>query len=306
MFSYKNSNIYRDNLPSGTYDLVIVSLVHQGPEMIYYMAKNIEKYVAGSFLWIAHYNNPAPIDEHSLPPWAWLVRDTVQTEPYARLKTFGITKAIDFAIANTKFTNCMTLSSGSAFFRTFQVPTYPTICLESHEKQFDPSIRLTHTEEIGIEHAGTCSQYLQSRNNHTWQYNGCDSDTEFHSLLTRRNFQWFKGCQWSGQVWPYEVAVMLVTDIGSLYDSASTKERPYYAAEEIILSTYAYNYAKEHSIPISLTEVIIDWNNSYWVPNIERIEYLRNKYIGHAVCKLSDNVEDPIRQYLLTKNAVAA
>jgi len=304
MNSFKNSNIYRETLPSGTTDLVIVSLVHQSPDMIFYMAKNIEKYVKGSFIWIAHYNNKEPIDENKLPPWAWLVRDTVMTEPYARLKTFGVMKAVDFAVANlSHFTNVMTLSSGSAFFRTFEVPKKPIVCLESHEKKFNPNAKLTHTEEIGIEHAGSCCLYLQSHKDFTfkWQYPGCDCDLEFHTLIKNRHFRYFKGAQWSGQVWPYEVAVMLSADIGSLYNSESTSQRPYFSAEEIYLSTYAYNYAKEHNMEICLTEVIINWAHGYYVPNLDIIHYYRHSYIksGHAVCKLSDDVHnDPIRKYL--------
>ena len=305
MFSFKNSNSYRDSLPSGTRDLVIVSLVHQSPDMVFYMAKNIEKYVRGSFIWIAHYNNKEPIDERALPPWAWLVRDTVMTEPYARLKTFGIMKAVDFAIANlTHFTNVMTLSSGSAFFRTFDVPKNPMISIEGHEKLINPSVKITHAEEIGIEHAGVCCQFLQSHKDFTclWQYPGCDSDIEFHTLLKNRKFRYFKGCQWPGQVWPYEVAVMLSVDIGPLYNSESTKQRPYFAAEEIYLATYAYNYAKEHNMEIHLTEVIIDWEHAYCVPNTKRIDYYRNMYSNsaHAICKLSDDIQnDTIRKYLL-------
>ena len=40
---------YRNYLPIGHYDLIIISLVHQGPEMVYYMVENIKKYVKGSF-----------------------------------------------------------------------------------------------------------------------------------------------------------------------------------------------------------------------------------------------------------------
>lgn len=303
MYSFKNKNIYRDTLPSGSYDLVIVSLIHQGPEMVYYMSKNIEKYVNGSFIWVAHYNNEIQFDENSLPPWAWLVRDTMQTTPYSRSKTFGIMKAIDFAIVNLdKFTNCMTLSSGSAFFRKLDVPTVPTICLYEYTKHIDPSCILTHCEEIGIEHAGMCSQYLVSKKHFAWQYEGCDSDIEFHSLMKSRMFKCFKGAQWPGQVWPYEVAYMLSKDIGSLYESCKMKTQPYYAAEEIILSTYAYNYAKKHSIPVQLSECIINWSTGYYISNIEQVKYLRAKYSesGHALCKLSDDViHDPVRQYLI-------
>jgi hypothetical protein len=92
---------------------------------------------------------------------------------------------------------------------------------------------------------------------------------------------------------------MLAEDIATLYDSPNT---PYldYVCEEIYLSTYAYNYAKEHSIPIEHSEVIIDWQTNYNIPNPQYIDYLRKNPIfkGHAVCKLSDNTRDPIRKYI--------
>jgi len=301
MYSFKNNNKYRETLPTGVYDLVIVSLIHQSPEMVFYMVKNLKKYVKGKFLWVAHYNNKISIDENSLPEWAWLVRDTVYTEYSTRLLTFGITKAIDFAITNlTSFKNLMTLSSGSSFFREFQVPEIPIVCIESHEKQFNPNICLYHTDPISITHAKACSKYLNSLGHNSWQYVGCDADIEFYDLINKRNFKWFKGCQWSGQVFPYEVAKMLSEDVGTLYDSKANVK---YAAEEIYFSTYAYNYAIQNNIEIKLTEVIIDWNNSYCIEKTEKIDYLRNKYIktGHAVCKLSDDVNNnPVRNYLLS------
>ena len=63
-------NIYRKGAPSGKYDMLIVSLVHQNSGMIRYIVKNLEKYVRGSFIWIAHYNGSDPVDEETLPQWA--------------------------------------------------------------------------------------------------------------------------------------------------------------------------------------------------------------------------------------------
>ena len=111
------TNIYRNNLPSGNYDLLIVSLIHQPAEMVYYMAKNIEKYVQGKFIWIVHYNNNEPINENLLPDWAWIVRNTINTSKTINITLLlGIYKTLEFAIKNSvTFTNVLTLSSGSAF-----------------------------------------------------------------------------------------------------------------------------------------------------------------------------------------------
>ena len=302
VYVFRNSNNYRKDTPKGSCDLLIVSLIHQKSDMVYYMAKNIQKYVKGSFVWIAHYNNDDPIDETKLPSWAWLVRDTNVTLPYHyhRLRLFGINKALSFAIqSGLHFTNVMTFSSGSAFYKEFQVPTKPRVCLDSHEKIFDPTAKLQHVEEISVKYSGECGKYLQSIGSFPWQYLHGDEDVELQMLIQKRNFKWFRGNQWSGQIWPYEVAVMLAEDIATLYDSPNT---PYldYVCEEIYLSTYAYNYAKEHSITIEHSEVIINWQTNYNIQNPQYIDYLRKNpsFQGHAVCKLSDDIRDPVRRYI--------
>jgi len=293
-------NIYRNSVPTGKYDLLIVSLIHQDANMVRYIINNIEKYVKGSFIWIAHYNGAEPIDENTLPEWAWLVRNTHATSPWRRTISFGIIKALTFAIENeVKFTNALVLSSGSAFYREFQVPTVPKVCLDSHETLLNPSAKLNHVEEIDIVHIGKCADYLKSVGSMGWQYEyGGDSDVEFHKLILNRGFKFMKGNQFSGQMWPYEVALMLESDIKTLYGSESPK---YYVTEEIFFSTYAYNYAKIHNIQIDLSIVIIDWEKYYNISSLEYIDSLRNnsKLTSYAACKLSDNVlSDPVRRYI--------
>jgi len=270
--------------------------------MIHYMVKNLEKYVKGSFLWIAHYNNEEPIDETTLPPWAWLVRDTNVTLPYhyQRLRLFGISKAISFALqSGVTFTNVLTLSSGSAFFKEFQVPTKPRICLDSHETIFNPAVKLPHTDEIPIQYSGQCAKYLHSIGASPWQYGNGDLDIELQMFVKKRGFEFFRGSQWPGQIWPYEVAQMLVEDIRTIYDSPNTPHLDY-SSEEIYLSTYAYNYALTHSIPIERSQVITDWQSNYHISDPKYIDYLRMnpRFTGHAVSKLSDNIQDSVRRYI--------
>jgi len=302
-YAFKNSNTYRTTTPQGKCDLLIVSLVHQGPDMVRYMTQNIQKYVKGSFKWVAHYNGKDPVDENTLPEWAWLVRDTNVTQPYEyqRLRTFGIIKTLSFAIqSGLQFTNVLILSSGSAFFREFQVPVKPKVCLDNYEKIFDPSVNLDHSSPIDIKHSGKCAKYLESIGSSGWQYKNGDLDIEFQTAIQKRNFKFFKGAQCAGQIWPYEVAIMLSEDITKLYDSPNTKKLDY-ACEEIYLSTYAYNYAIEHSIPIEIGQVIIYWNRYYGIRHTEYIDFLRKNpqfNSGHAVCKLSDSINDPVRKYI--------
>lgn len=84
-------NIYRNTLPSGSYDMVIVSIAHQNAAMVKWQASNLGRYIKGSFLWIVHYNGEEVINENELPPWAWLVTryhtdDTWNSDTYACLR----------------------------------------------------------------------------------------------------------------------------------------------------------------------------------------------------------------------------
>jgi hypothetical protein len=291
---------YRPYLPTGHYDLIIVSLVHQGPEMVYYMANNLSKYVKGKFLWVVHYNGQQYIDENTLPSWAWIVRDSIKTERATRLLMMGINQALKFAIANVTSINIMTLSSGSALFRDLIVPKEKIVKIISHEVNFDsPGKKYYHVEEIDIKYIGKCKEYLESLEWFGWQYKyGGDKDLEFHNMVQKRNFKYLRGGQWSGQVWPYEVGKILVEDISELENSELHKSNAY-ACEEIYMSTYAHNYAKENGIEIGFSEVIINWNSGYEVRSVEYINSLRTTYkYGSGVCKVSEDLSDPVRRYI--------
>jgi hypothetical protein len=295
----KINQTYRNTLPFGYYDLIIISLVHQGADMVHYMSKNIEKYVKGNFIWVVHYNNEDYIDENTLPSWAWLVRDTIKTSLSSRLLMMAINQTLKFALVNVTSRNIMTLSSSSGFFREFLVPKEETTALISHELNIDPDRNYKHIQEIDIKYMGACTKYLESVGSFGWQYAyGGDLDLEFHSLVRRRGFKYLLGAQWSGQIWPYEVGKMILEDVSELDDSENHIDLKY-QCEEIYLSTYAHNYAKNNKMPIKFTEVIIDWNNGYHIKNIDYIEKLRNNYkLGSAVCRLPTLVSDKIRAYL--------
>ena len=169
------------------------------------------------------------------------------------------------------------------------------ISLTSYEQIIEPGKNCAHIEEIDVSHLGNCTEYLVSVGSFGWQYKyGGDSDLEFHEIVRKRGFKYLRGCQWPGQIWPYEVGRMLLEDLSGLDKKLN------YACEEIYLSTFAYNYAKDKNIRVNLVEVIIDWQNGYEIKDPMYIINLRNKIgEGSAVCKLSDNIYDPVRQYLL-------
>jgi len=294
--SYTNIHqTYRRYLPSGHYECVIVSLVHQKADMVYYMAKNIEKYVKGNFIWIVHYNNSDPIDENKLPPWVWLVRATIQTMHGTRLLAHGVAKCLEFAVHNVTFTNVLCLSSGSAFYRDFIIPVIPKICIQTHETVFDRDLQMHHHSAIPIGWLGCATDYLAEKGRPPWQYNNFDKDSEAHGLIVRRKFTHTRGCQLSGQMWPYEVAVQLVEDMRKLEYMPVRN----YCPEEIYFSTYASNFAERNGLPIERCEVIINWNNHYSIDDIEyvkRMESYGEK--GSALCKVNEDLSSAVRVYI--------
>ena len=281
---------FRNTLPSGQYDMVIVSLVHQTNDILWRVAQNLQKYVRGRFLWVVHCNSDIPIDEHTLPDFVWLVRNPVKTsgDRWNVNLTHGICRALDFAIENVTFTNALLMSSGSAFFRDYVVPTFPRVGLTSHETLLSTN-RFQHMMPVPVERIESASAYvLEQGSSFGWQYRFFEKDLPIHHLF--KKFKWLKGSQWSGIIFPYEVAKSVVSDMKSIEPTDCDTLLPDYAREEIVFSTYAYNYALEKGISIDINEAIIDWGAMY-NPTIERIVQYRNAAklfpgIGHIVCRL--------------------
>lgn len=295
---------YRQGLPKGNVDIVIVSLVHQGSDMIKYMVRNIQKYVEGKYMLFIHYNGREDINENELPEWVWLNREPLLTDRCSRTMVVATCDTLKFALDNLTFTNVLILSSGSAFYRTYIPPTQPYVGIITHETILYPNSNFLHISPISTEHAGKVSEYLTKNGGARWQYENSDKDVEFLNFVKERNFKWFKGCQFTGQVWPREVGEQIVSDILTLKSNVSgilsIKNNPHrdYAYEEIYFSTYAYNYALEKQIAVSMCEVITDWHQ-YDINDPQYIIKMRNyKEIGHALCKLPDNIKSITRQFL--------
>jgi hypothetical protein len=290
-------NIYRNTVPSGSYDMVIVSLAHQNAAMVKWQAGNLGRFIKGSFLWIIHYNGEEVINENELPPWAWLVRDTIQTTHGTVTLMHALGKAMKFALDYVTFVNCMTLTMGCVFIRDYPVPTEETICADTHETYFKPDVNLLHISPIPIELLGRTSEWLISSGHFAWQYGcrgGLDADSDTQQIFRRRGFEFTKGCQLIGQVFPYKVAEMMVEDLMIL------GTRPFYISycqDELFISTYSYWYSLEHDIPIQKATVATDWGNMYLVEHLWYAHsILNNNQDAYAISKVPDDLNHEIRR----------
>lgn len=277
-------------------DLVIVSLVHQTPELVEWLAENIRQYVSGSFVWVVHYNGHRPLDRSRLPEWVWPVPDPVETQAYTPRIAYAIARSIQYAASRTTFTNILTMSSGSAFFRPYTVPTSERVQFVHYDPLFNPSCLRLHNDVISIERLGSCSRYLYDHGHPgPWQFDGFDKHTEIHAKLRARGFKWIMGSQWSGQLIPRIPALQFAEDM--------TPDGPPYVAEEVLLSTYSYNYAREQCLPIWNSETITKWGSEYVVSRWETIRDYRIAArtfpgLGHLISKVPDDPNHVLRRML--------
>lgn len=299
-----NVNIkYRDYLPQNKnkkIDLIIISLIHQSKDMLLYMIKNIQRYLIGNYMFFIHYNGTDFIDENNLPDWVWLNRNPIRTQRFTQTLSFAITDTIKFAVENIDFTNVMLMSSGSVFFRKWEIPKNEYIGILSNQKLFNFKNNVFHEEPVLIKYCGKVSEYLKEKGIGVWQYgfegHGCDIDLGFHNLIKKRGFKYFKGCQWSGQIFPKNVCIQIAEDIPKL----KNENIMFYACEEIYFSTYAYNYAIENNISINFTECNTNWEYYYEIKDINYIinTHYKHPNIGHALCKLPDDTNHPTRIFI--------
>jgi len=295
-------HVYRDTTPSGHYDMLIVSLVHQSVDMILYMANNMKRFVKGSFLLIVHANGQS-INENDLPPWCWLARQTIVTTHPTTSLLHAMTACMATALDHIQFINCMYISSGSVFFREFTVPTEASVHLASHEDIFFPEKNFTYSKPIPIEYLGRCAEYLLEQggvNYNGWQYKnyfptGMDLDTEIQDIVKKRKISYIKGGHVPGQVFPYEVCRQLVEDINEYFLMTPVRS---YCLEEILPSTYAYSYALEHGLQVKRNVVYYNWLHQYIMTDIGFIENLPTKCPdAYAVVKVPYELNHPIREH---------
>ena len=303
---------FRKTLPSGHYDMVIVSLIHQGTDVLTYISQNIQRYVKGKYLWIVHYNAPAAIDESTLPDFVWLVRNSLKTKAEINLiggrsnvaLAHAICRCIEFALQNITFTNVLLMSSGSSFYRDYTPPSRPYIAINSHELLLHENRIAPHTDPVPTEYIEHIVDYLNSRGSTIpgWQYRYFEKDFQIHPMF--RKFKWLQGSQWSGMVFPYDVAKEVAHDMKPMESISNNPSMPDYALEEIVFGTYAYNYAISNGLKLNISETIIDWDRQYAIPidQIKNYRIIASIFpgIGHMVCKIPYEIGE-IHRFLLLR-----
>ena len=297
------NHIYRESKPSGTYSMLIISLVHQDVDMIHYIANNLNRFIKGSFILIVHANGVS-VNENDLPPWCWLASDTIETTHPTTSLLHAMSSCMATALRTIEFVNCMYVSSGSVFFRDFIVPTEPCVYASSHEGVFFPEKTFTYSLPIPVEYIGKCAEYLIERGGihyDGWQYKhyfptGMDNDEDIQNIIKRRDtIKYIKGSHSPGQIFPYIVCKMLTEDLHEYFLKGNTHT---YCLEEILPSTYSYWFACKEGIPIRKNVVYYNWLHQYIMTDIKFIENLPSICPdAYAVVKVPYELTHPIREH---------
>jgi hypothetical protein len=294
-----NNHIYRETVPSTLRgDLLIVSLIHQGRDMLDYMIQNVDKFVDGSKLFIVHLNINEQVNENELPDWVWIARNTVNTDRYNRSILNAVNECLLFAFEHFTFKNMLSFSSGSVFIRTFTVPIHEVVHVMNTEYLINPETKSLHNEPIHISKKGEVAAFLKRHGHFPWQYEGCDKDTKWHTLIENRGFQFFKGCSWSGQLIPYNACKMMSDDLITLRNEPEYD----YCCEEIFISTYGFNYALQNNIQPQKSILLTNWDHYYNIEHIEYVNAILNSHLNNIVmiCKVPDNINHPVRTIINT------
>jgi len=132
-----------------------------------------------------------------------------------------------------------------------------------------------------------------------WIYPEFDKHSELHALFQKRNIKYVKGCQLSGQVFPYDVARAVNEDLEVIYTDEQINKYNY-SLEEIIFSSYSYDYSIRKGIVNDYTTVSIDWDNFYNITRFEEIyKVQRDIKDAYAVCKVPYDMNHPMRVFLM-------
>lgn len=291
-----NIHTYRNSIPLLEVPIVIVALVHQGKDMLDYIIKNIDKFVVGHKLLVIHINIKEPIDENTLPEWVWIVRTLIETDKESRKQANAVVECLKFSVEHFKFINILHYSAGSVFIKKFTPPSDEIVRQLNNESYINPDKKALHEEPVHISKKGGIAKYLTTHNHFPWQYKGCDKDLEFHSLIENRNFSFFKGCAWPGQMYPYNAAKMMVEDLPKLYN----KPNGDYICPEVYFSTYAFNYALQNNIKLDIAILLTNWDKYYNIEHIEYIEHILQYNFKdiYMVSKVPDNIHHPVRTFI--------
>ena len=308
-------NKYRTCLPTGNYDMVICTLIHQGPDMVNYMVKNLSRYIRGKFLFVIHYNSEEPLDENILPEWCWIVRYTIVTKHTNISLSLALNRCIKFALHNIKFVNCMLISSGCVFIKEYICPNEPKVCGTYHYYAFphqrDAQVHMYPIPTIALGNIeGYFKNVLVTPNRRApwdttnmidggWIYPAFDKHTEIHTILLKRNIKYVKGCQLLGQVFPYEVARTVNEDLELIHTDEQISKYNY-SLEEIIFSTYSYDYSIRNGMVNEYTTIATDWDNFYDVISFQQIYKIqRDNKNAYGVSKVPYDMNHPMRLFLM-------
>jgi len=283
--------------------------------MVNYMVTNLSRYIRGKFLFIIHYNSEEPVDEEGLPEWCWIVRDPIITKHTNISLTLGLNRCIKFALQNIKFVNCMLISSGCVFIKEYLCQSEAKVCGTCHYYAFphqrDAQIHMYPIPTIALGNIeGYFKNVLVTPNRRApwdrtsmidggWIYPEFDKHSELHALFQKRNIKYVKGCQLSGQVFPYDVARAVNEDLEVIYTDEQINKYNY-SLEEIIFSSYSYDYSIRKGIVNDYTTVSIDWDNFYNITRFEEIyKVQRDIKDAYAVCKVPYDMNHPMRVFLM-------
>lgn len=308
-------NKCRTCLPTGNYDMVICTLIHQGPQMVNYMVKNLSRYIRGKFLFIIHYNSEEPLDEEALPEWCWIVRDPIVTKHTNITLALGLNRCIKFALQNINFINCMLISSGSVFIKEYLCPIEPKVCGTCHYYEFPhqrdaqlhrypiPTIALGNIEgyykNILVTPNRRAAWDWSDMVNNGWIYPAFDKHSELHTILRKRNIKYIKGSQFPGLVFPYDVAHAVNEDLELIHTDEQISKYNY-SLDEIIFPTYSYDYSIRKGMVNEYTPVAIDWDNGYHVISIEQLyKVQRDNKHAYALSKVPYDMNHPMRIFLM-------
>jgi hypothetical protein len=209
----------------------------------------------------------------------------------------------------------MLISSGCVFIKKYLCPIEPKVCGTCHYYEFPhqrdaqlhrypiPTIALGNIEgyykNILVTPNRRAAWDWSDMVNNGWIYPAFDKHSELHTILRKRNIKYIKGCQLSGQVFPYEVARAVNEDLELIHTDEQISKYNY-SLEEIIFSTYSYDYSIRKGMVNEYTPVAIDWDNGYNVISFEKVyKVQRDNKHAYALCKVPYDMNHPMRLFLM-------
>ncbi len=295
-FERKKINIiYRnENIDKKKTDMVFILLIHQNKKMVDYMINNIKNMVNGDYMIFIHYNGDDNINENDYNENIWFNKNPLKTERFTKSLAMAVIDTLKYACDNVETINFMIISSGSAFYKKYEIPKEEYIALNNYNYLFKNQSNTI--DRISIKYIDNITNYLKNNKKDIWHYDKFDKDNFIKNKIKKRNFKYIVGYQMPGLVMPYNCVINIIHDIYPMNFKIKDIE---YCAEELYFPIYLYNYALEKNLKINNSEVITDWNNNYLLDSIDKIKNSINKnFKGHLLSKIPEDTEHPSRKYI--------